>query len=79
MEFEIIDESVVVYPGEYVLHVPTKQIVLCGAFKKREGKIKAMANGRLMEDNIENFQKIRLSEADRKEKKARRRCGGCKK
>ena len=78
MEFEIIDEGATVHPGEYILHKPTSQIVLCGAFKKKEGKIKAMANGRLIEDVIENFQKIKLSDGERKER-ARRACGGCKK
>ena len=79
MEFEIIDEGATVYPGEYILHKPSNQIVLCGAFKKGEGKIKVMANGRLMEDNIENFQKIKLSEKERKERRTRSGCGGCKK
>ena len=79
MEFEIIDESAIVYPGEYILHKPSNQIVLCGAFKKSEGKIRAMVGGRLMEDNIENIQKIKLSGDERKEKRARRGCGGCKK
>ena len=79
MEFEIIDEGMIVHPGEYILHKPSNQIVLCGAFKKSEGKIKAMAGGRLMEDNIENFQKIKLSDEERKEKRTRRGCGGCKK
>ena len=79
MEFEIIDEGATVYPGEYILHKPSNRIVLCGAFKKDEGKIKVMINGRLMEDNIENFQKIKLSEKERKERSTRRGCGGCKK
>ena len=43
MEFEIIDEEAIVYPGEYILHKPTNQIVLCGAFKKGEGKIRAVS------------------------------------
>jgi hypothetical protein len=79
MEFEIIDEEATVYPGEYIFHKPSNQIVLCGAFKKSEGKIRAMANGRLMEDSIANFQKIKLSKEERREKRSRRRCGGCKK
>ena len=79
MEFEIIDEGATVRPGEYILHKPSNQIVLCGAFKKTEGKIRVMANGRLMEDNIENFQKIKLSDKERRGKRARRGCGGCKK
>ena len=79
MEFEIIDEGTTVYPGEYILHKPSNQIVLCGAFKKSEGKIRAMVGGRLIEDNIENFQKIKLSHEERREKRVRRGCGGCKK
>ncbi len=79
MEFENIGDETMVYPGEYILHKPTNQIVLCGAFKKKEGKIKAMARGRLMEDTIENFQKIKLSDKDKKQRKLSRGCGGCKK
>jgi hypothetical protein len=78
MEFEIIDEGAIVHPGEYILHEPTNQIVLCGAFKKEEGKIKALIHGRLMEDSIENFQKIKLSKEERKQR-SKRKCGGCKK
>lgn len=78
MEFEKIGKKSTVAPGEYLLHSPSRQIVLCGAYKPNEGKIKALVNGRLMEDNIENFQKIKLT---RKEKAERTRpsCGGCKK
>jgi hypothetical protein len=79
VEFENIGDETMVYPGEYILHKPTNQIVLCGAFKKKEGKIKAMARGRLMEDTIENFQKIKLSDKDKKQRKLSRGCGGCKK
>ena len=77
MEFLQIAENVKVFPGEYLFHTPSKQIVICGAYKLDEGKIKALANGRLMEDKIEDFQKIKLS---REEKKRRptRSCGGCK-
>jgi|TARA_Y100000310_G_C20272145_1_gene618520 hypothetical protein len=78
MQFEDIGAKCTVVPGEYLLHNPTQQIVLCGAFKPQEGKIKALANGRLIEDNIENFRKIKL---DRKERISRVKggCGGCKK
>ncbi len=79
MEFENIGDETMVYPGEYILHKPTNQIVLCGAFKKKEGKIKAMARGRLMEDTIENFQKIKLSDKDKKQRKLSRGWCGCKK
>ena len=57
MTFKEIEENSKVFPGEYLLHRPSRQIVVCGAFKKSEGKIKALINGRLLEDEIQNFQK----------------------
>ena len=79
MKFKEIEENSKVFPGEYLLHRPSRQIVLCGAFKKTEGKIKALVNGKLLEDEIKNFEQIYLSETERKAKKLRGSCGGCKK
>ena len=78
MEFQDIEEGGKVYPGEYLLHNPTRQIVVCGAYKPQEGTIKAMANGRLIEDKVSHFQQINL-EAHERKPNAIRRCGGCKK
>jgi len=72
---EILEESKV-YPGEYLLHAPSQQIVLCGAYIKSDGIIRALARGRLLEDNIENFKKIQLTKKERKERQ-KRRCKGC--
>jgi|TARA_R100000750_G_C2252163_1_gene60516 hypothetical protein len=77
MNFQEITENSKVFPGEYLLHIPSNQIVVCGAYKPSEGKIKALANGRLMEDAIVNFQKIKLSKSEKK-KRTVRHCGGCK-
>jgi len=77
MEFQEINEDLVVYPGEYILHKPSQQIVLCGSFKRSAGVIKVLANGRLMEDKIENFQKINLNSKEQREKVISR-CKGCK-
>ena len=77
MNFQEITENSKVFPGEYLLHIPSSQIVICGAYKPSEGKIKALANGRLMEDAIVNFQKIKLSKSEKK-KRTVRHCGGCK-
>ena len=74
MEFYKIEEEAKVFPGEYLLHVPSNQIVLCGAFKPTQGLIKYMAQGRLAEDKIENFNKIKAN----KRMKPRKSCGGCK-
>jgi len=78
MEFQTIEESTKVFAGEYLLHKPTSQIVVCGAFKKRHGTIKALANGKLLEDKIENFEKILLNNDERRSSIKRRGCGGCK-
>ena len=78
MKFQTIEENSKVFPGEYLLHKPTQQIVMCGAFKRNDGIIKVLANGRLMEDKIENFHKILLNQTERKKKQMRRSCGGCK-
>ena len=77
MEFQEITTESKVYPGEYLLHEPSQQIVLCGAYVKREGIIRVLRQGRLMEDKIENFRKIQLNKTERKEN-AVKRCGGCK-
>ena len=78
MEFQDIEEGTKVYPGEYLLHHPSQQIVLCGAFKPQEGTIKALASGRLIEDHIAHFQKINLGAGHRIPRPVGR-CGGCKK
>jgi hypothetical protein len=78
MEFFDIHTNSKAHPGEYLLHIPSKKIVVCGAFKPKEGKIKALSNGRLFEDAIKNFQKIKLTREERKSRSASR-CGGCKK
>ena len=77
MKFQQIKEDSHVAPGEYLLHQPSDQIVMCGSFKREEGLIKALASGRLLEDKIENFRKILVS--GRRRQRLRRGCGGCKK
>ena len=75
MKFEEITEETKVHPGEYLLYTPTRQIVLCGAFLRSQNKIKAMAQGRLIEDTIQNFHKIRVN---KNTTRPRRGCSGCK-
>jgi len=77
MEFLAINEDSKVYPGEYLLHVPSKTVVVCGAFIRAENKIKALKNGQLITEHIKNFQKIQMSPKETKERKYRS-CGGCK-
>jgi hypothetical protein len=74
MEFEEISDDAVIYPGEFLLYIPKQAIVLCGAFKG--DTIRALENGRLIEDKVENFKKIRLNKQERKAKYVSR-CKGC--
>jgi hypothetical protein len=76
MKFREIEDTDKVYPGEYLLHKPSNQIVICGAFMKSENKIKALSNGRLMIDDIATFNKIVLNKNERKTRRATR-CKGC--
>tara|TARA_Y100000592_G_C5410372_1_gene287768 strand:+ start:357 stop:590 length:234 start_codon:yes stop_codon:yes gene_type:complete len=72
--YEIKDDDKVV-PGEYVLHVPTKTIVLCGAFDGKQ--IRALSGGALVEDVIENFKKIQITEHERRTNKYVASCKSC--
>ena len=58
MELKPIDDNSKVYPGEYLLHVPSRQVVVCGAYIESENKIKALKNGQLITEDVKNFQKI---------------------
>tara|TARA_R110002020_G_scaffold65206_1_gene172296 strand:+ start:231 stop:464 length:234 start_codon:yes stop_codon:yes gene_type:complete len=74
MKFEEITDDAQVFPGEYLLYVPKKVIVVCGAYKG--DTIRVLENGRLIEDKVENFKKIRLTKKESKEKRPSR-CKGC--
>jgi len=76
MKFRTIEDTDKIYPGEYLLHTPTSQIVICGAFLKDQNKIKVLARGRLMTDSINNFNKIVLNPKERKQRR-RYKCKGC--
>ncbi len=75
MKFVEISENMKVYPGEYVLHVPTQKVVLCGAFMRNRNLIRALGNGKTFVDKIQAFKKIEMQKKDRVKKK--RGCG-CK-
>ena len=79
MEFYEIEESDKVSAGEYILHKPSRSVVLCGVFSREGNEIKAMNNGNLIEDVIENFQKIKMPKKERYRTRAVATCGGCKK
>jgi hypothetical protein len=76
MKFDEINEDSKVYPGEYLLHEPTMEIVICGAFNWEQDMIRCLSRGKLLEDKVSTFKKIRLTA---KENKARKhtKCKGC--
>lgn len=76
MEFYDITSETKVYPGEYLLYKPKQEIVLCGAYIPSRNKIKVLAQGRMIEDNIQNFQKIKLTKEENR-RRGTSRCKGC--
>ena len=79
MQFKSIKTNAEIFPGEYLLHHPSQEIVVCGAFKPTEGVIKVLTHGRLLEDKIENFRQIQLTSDEKMRRREHRRgCGGCK-
>ena len=79
MKFIDIVESVKVTPGEYILHSPTNQIVLCGSFNRESDKIRVLAKGKMFTDSIKIFKKISMTSKENQQSKKSRSCGGCKK
>ncbi len=78
MKFQEIKKESRVSPGEYLLHVPSQEIVLCGSVQRDRGILKVLSKGRVIEDKIENFHKIFLPTSARRQIRARRKCAGCK-
>ncbi len=75
MKFIEITENLKATPGEYIYHVPTKQIVMCGSFNRTQNRINALGVGKMVTDVIQNFKKIELSPEERARKNAG--CKGC--
>ena len=76
MNFVEILEDAKVNPGEYILHTPSNQVVLCGSFSRDRGDIRVLARGKMFTDKIQNFKKINMSKEDRRKQP---RCKSCKK
>ena len=74
MEFEEITKETYPHPGEWVYYIPHQAFVLCGAF--RGSTIKALHNGRVIEDKIQNFKKIKVNKKEQKQKFVSR-CKAC--
>jgi len=74
MDFEEITEETYPHPGEWILYVPHNTFVLCGAFKG--DTIKALHRGKVIEDKVQNFKKIKANKKQRKQKFVSR-CKAC--
>ncbi len=79
MEYIDIKEGAKIFPGEYLYHKPSKDVVICGSYDPKKDVLKALYRGRLIKDSIDNFQKIKLSKEETKAKRTRKPCGGCRK
>ncbi len=78
MKYAEIQETDIVSPGEYLLHEPTQQIVLCGSVMLESKTIKALGQTGMLVDSFENYKKIRMSREERAEaqKSTCKVCGG---
>ena len=79
MEYVDIKEGARVFPGEYLYYKPSKDIVVCGSYDSKNDILKALYRGKLIQDGIKNFQKIKLSREEQRVKRTKRACGSCKK
>ena len=78
MDYIDIKEGAKIYPGEYLYYKPSKRIVICGFFSEARNLIKALDRGRLVQGPIDEFQKIKLTNEERRRQKAERGCNSCK-
>ena len=74
MEFYDITDEDKPHPGEYIFYVPSQAIVLCGAYTGTH--IKALHNGKVVKDKVENFKKIKIGMKEKRQKFASR-CKAC--
>ena len=74
MKFHDIAEDDQIVPGEFLLHIPTKSIVVCGAYDGVQ--IRALDGGKLFKDKIDNFKKIQITARERKTRYVPT-CKGC--
>ena len=74
MDFEEITDDIYPHPGEWILYVPDNAFVLCGAYMG--DKIKVLHKGRVIEDKVENFKKVKVKKKEQKQNFVSR-CKAC--
>jgi len=77
VEFTELTEETKVFPGEYLLHVPSKAVVLVGAYNWSANFVRVLKHGRLLEDTVAHFKKIRLTAEEHRTHRGTK-CGSCK-
>ena len=75
MKFEEITDSKLLRPGEMILHTPTHSVVIYAALF--DDVVRVFLNCALLEDKLENFQKIVMSRKQYKKHVTTSRCKGC--
>ena len=78
MKLHEIEENTTIAKGEYLFHLPSQQIVVCGKLNRDSNKIQAIGAGRILLDKIENFRKIQLSKEEHHKRIRQRKCSKCK-
>ena len=61
MELIEITEKQKTLPGEYIYHIPSREVVLCGSFNREKNQIRVLARGRLFVDKIDNKSWVNMS------------------
>lgn len=79
MKLHEIKENTRIPAGEYLLHIPSNAVVVCGNHRTEESMIQVMAAGEVFEDSVQNFNRISLTRKERKRNFVSKGCGSCKK
>jgi len=79
VKFHEIAENSQIPAGEYLLHIPSNIVVVCGKHRQAESKIQAMTSGQVFEDEVSNFKRISLTKKERRSSFKSKTCGNCKK
>tara|TARA_B100000686_G_scaffold327017_1_gene385461 strand:- start:691 stop:1005 length:315 start_codon:yes stop_codon:yes gene_type:complete len=74
MEFYDISDEEPANPGEMLLYSPRHTIVVCAGIV--DDKMRAFDRGSFLEDDIENFKKIKITNKEFR-KRTRSKCKGC--
>ena len=78
MQFQDIGSDENVNNGEYLFHKPSEHLVLVGRYDPKSRTVMAMVNGRLINEKLDNFQRVFFTKAEHVQWRGTK-CSGCKK